>query len=183
MQNTLINLNIISKIRPNDKIFVNSDNFISIEYDSMFQGVLRFFYNNSRTKNINNLNNFYTATFGQIDDLINSKYLNVFISKLDLKKQYNKQNDTNFPIEHKCDLENENFIKIYNELYNINHSLTLSIHGLENLKKTYISDILASAKLDVIINDIESYIKKINKKLEHIDSIKRIILDENITLI
>ena len=47
----------------------------------------------------------------------------------------------------------------------------------ENLKKTYISDVLTSSKIDIIINNVEFHIKKINKKLKHIDSIKRAILD------
>jgi hypothetical protein len=184
MQNTLINLNIVSKIRPNDKIYVNTDNYISIEYDSMFQGFLRFIYNNSRNKNINNLNNFYSLTFNQIDDLLNSKYLNVFISKIDFRKSPNKHahhtdEKSNFPIEHRCDLENENFLKVYSDLMEINHYIKLSISGLENLKKTYVSDVLTTSKIDIIINNVEFHIKKINKKLEHIDSIKRSILEED----
>jgi hypothetical protein len=184
MQNTLINLNIVSKIRPNDKIYVNIDNYISIEYDSMFQGFLRFIYNNSRNKNINNLNNFYSLTFNQIDDLLNSKYLNVFISKIDFRKSSNKhinqsEEKTNFPTEHRCDLENENFLKVYSDLMEINHYIKLSISGLENLKKTYASDVLTTSKIDIIINNVEFHIKKINKKLEHIDSIKRSILEED----
>ena len=55
MQNILINLSIISKIKPNDKVFINSEHFISIEYDSIFQGIVRFFYNNSRIKTVNHL--------------------------------------------------------------------------------------------------------------------------------
>ena len=184
MQNTLINLNIVSKIRPNDKIYVNTDNYISIEYDSMFQGFLRFIYNNSRNKNINNLNNFYSLTFNQIDDLLNSKYLNVFISKIDFRKSPNKnihqsEDKSNFPIEHRCDLENENFLKVYSDLMEINHYIKLSISGLDNLKKTYVADVLTTSKIDIIINNVEFHIKKINKKLEHIDSIKRSILEED----
>lgn len=183
MQNILINLNIVSKIRPNDKIYINNDNFISIEYDSMFQGVLRFFYNNSRNKNINNLNNFYSLTFSQIDDLLNSKYLNIFISKSNFRNNKNKHTQHvderyDLPIEHRCDLENENFLKVYSDLTEINYYIKLSINGLENLKKTYNSDILTSSKIDIIINSVESIIKKINKKLEHIDLIKRNILDD-----
>ena len=184
MQNTLINLNIVSKIRPNDKIYVNTDNYISIEYDSMFQGFLRFIYNNSRNKNINNLNNFYSLTFNQIDDLLNSKYLNVFISKIDFRKSPNKnihqsEDKSNFPIEHRCDLENENFLKVYSDLMEINHYIKLSISGLDNLKKTYVADVLTTSKIDIIINNVEFHIKKINKKLEHIDTIKRSILEED----
>lgn len=180
MQNILINLNIISKIRPNDKIFINSDNFVSIEYDSMFQGMLRFLYNNSRVKNINNINNFYLSVFNQIDDLINSKYLNIKINFRKISNKHTNQVDdrSNFPIEHGCDLENENFLKVYSDLMEMNHYIKLSLGGLNNLKKTYSSDVLTSSKIDIIINNVEFNIKKINKKLEHIDSIKRVILDD-----
>ncbi len=159
---------------------MNVDNFISIEYDSMFQGLLRFFYNNSREKNINNINNFYFSVFNQIDDLINSKYLNIKndFRKSQIKNIHTEDDRSNFLIEHKCDLTNENFLKVYNELMEIQHYITLSINGLNNLKRTYNSDVLTSSKIDIIISNVEFNIKKINKKLEYIDSIKKIISND-----
>ena len=171
MQNILINLNIISKIKPGNKIFINNDNLINIEYDNVLQGLIRFFYNNSRNKTINNLDNFYLLAFNQIDNLINSKYLNI------------KNDKSNFLVECKYNLQNDDFLKIYTNLMEMNHYICLSIGGLNNLKKTYISDILTSSKIDIIINSIENFIKKINKKLEHIDNIKRTILNENEILV
>ena len=155
MQYILINLNIISKIKPNDKIYMNSDNYMSIEQDSAFQGIFRFIFNNSRTKNLNNLNYFYTSVYNCIDDTINSKYLLLC-------------NDN-----HNCDIENENFVNIYNNLIELNHYLKLSLIGLENLKKTYISDVVTISKLDIIINDAETYIKKIQKKIDYINDLKK----------
>ena len=166
MQNILINLNIISKIKPNDKIYMNTDNFMSIEHDTAFQGVCRFLFNNSRNKNINNLNCFYSTVYNHIDDIINSKYLL-------LTNKNGQLLDHLYINEHKCYLENENFINIYNNLVELNHYLKLSITGLENLKKTYISDVVTISKLDIIINDAESHIKKIHKKLENINDIKK----------
>lgn len=158
MQHILINLNIISKIKPNDKIYMNSDNYMSIEQDSAFQGIFRFIFNNSRTKNLNNLNYFYTSVYNCIDDTINSKYLLLC-------------NDN-----HNCDIENENFVNIYNNLIELNHYLKLSLIGLENLKKTYISDVVTISKLDIIINDAETYIKKIQKKIDYINDLKKSIV-------
>ena len=155
MQHILINLNIISKIKPNDKIYMNSDNYMSIEQDSAFQGIFRFIFNNSRTKNLNNLNYFYTSVYNCIDDTINSKYLLLCIDN------------------HNCDIENENFVNIYNNLIELNHYLKLSLIGLENLKKTYISDVVTISKLDIIINDAETYIKKIQKKIDYINDLKK----------
>jgi hypothetical protein len=147
MNSTLINLSIISKIKPNDKIYMNNDNFISIEYDSFLQGILRFVFNNSRVKNMNYLNNFYTSVYAYIDELINSKYLT---------------NNIN------CDHENENYTNAYNNLKEINQYIKASIHGLENLKQTYSPDIVTISKIDIIISKIETYIERIEKKLDNL---------------
>ena len=178
MQNILINLNIISKIKPNDKIYMNTDNFMSIEHDSVFQGLCRFLFNNSRNKNLNCLNSFYTSVYNHIDDIMNSKYL--ILSDKNGQLISDKTLDPNirnlYLLDHKCYLENDNFINIYNNLVEINHFLKMSITGLENLKKTYISDVVTVSKLDIIINDIEAHIKKINKKLDYIHDIKKTVM-------
>ena len=166
MQHILINLNIISKIKPNDKIFMNSDNYMSIEHDSAFQGIFRFIFNNSRNKNLNNLNYFYTSVYNCIDDTINSKYL--FLSD-----KNGQLIDNLYLLNHSCFLENESFINVYNNLVELNHYLKLSLTGLENLKKTYISDVVTISKLDIIINDAETYIKKVQKKIDSINDIKK----------
>ena len=166
MQHILINLNIIAKIKPNDKIYMNSDNFMSIEQDTAFQGLFRFLFNNSRNKNLNNLNYFYTSVYNYIDDTINSKYLLMSDKNVQLI-------DNLYLLNRNCFSENENFINIYNNLVEINHYLKLSLIGLENLKKTYISDVVTISKLDIIINDAETYIKKIQKKLDNINEIKQ----------
>ena len=76
IQNILINLNILSKIKPYDKIYMNKDNLITIEYNSILQGIFRFLYSNSREKNLTNLLTFYQTVYSLIDELLNSQYLN-----------------------------------------------------------------------------------------------------------
>jgi len=165
MQNILVNLDILSNIKPNDKIFMNTDNYISIEYDSVFQGLKRYFYNNSRAKNIDNLNNFYSIVYNYIDDTINSKYL--------ISSSVNKTNNL-CTLDHRCDFEDENFQSVYNNMVEINHYIKRSVNGLENLKKTYISDVVTVSKINIIINNIEIYIVKISKKIKNLDDFKRI---------
>lgn len=145
MNNIFVNLKIISKVKPNDKIYLNNDNFISIEYDSFLQGILRYIFKNSRSKNINNLNNFYCVVYSYIDELLNSKYLT-----------NNKE----------CDHQNENYINALNSLKEINTYIKSSINGLENLKETYINDIVTISKLDIIISKIETYVNRIDTKLD-----------------
>ncbi len=147
IQNILINLNILSKVKPYDKIYINKDNLITIEYNSIFQGIFRFIYNNSREKNLTNLITFYQSVYIIVDELLNSQYLNN--TKL---KNY---------ILEDCD----EFNKVYNNLQKINYYLELSLKGINNLKKTYNADIVTDSKLDIVINNTELYINKISKKI------------------
>lgn len=160
MQHILINLSIIAKIKPNDKIYINSENYIQLETDSIIQGIIRFLYNNSRAKNISNLSNFYNSVFGHVTDLINSKYLNL----------YSTNNELLINI---CDTENEQFTNVYNELNEIKHYISSSINGLDNLKQTYVSDILTVAKIDIIISNIETNVNKIANKLVNLKTHKK----------
>lgn len=147
IQNILINLNIISKIKPYDKIYINKDNLITIEYNSILQGFYRFFYNNSREKNLTNLLIFYQTVYSTIDDLLNSQYLNI-------------ENILNYIKE-----DNDEYNKVFSNLSKLKHYLLLSIDGINNLKKTYHGDIVTDSKLEIIINNCELYINKIGKKL------------------
>lgn len=151
LQNILINLNILSKIKPYDKIYINKDNLINIEYNSIFQGFFRLIYNNGREKNITNLNTFYDVVFNIIDEMLNSQYL-----------QLNNNLDT----------ENDDFIKTFTNLKKINFYLKSSLEGLNNLRKTYNYDIVTDSKLEIIINNIEVYLIKMDKKIENIDKHK-----------
>lgn len=139
MNNILTNLIIISKIKPDDKIYINSDNYISIEMNNNIQGIIRFLFGNSRHKNINSLIQFYELVWKYMDDTLNSRYL----------------------LEH----EDENYELTLNNLTELYEYSKKSIIGLENLKKTYSDDIVTSSKLDIIIGKLNSYIKKIDTKI------------------
>lgn len=147
IQNILINLNILSKIKPYDKIYMNKDNLITIEYNSILQGIFRFLYSNSREKNLTNLLTFYQTVYSIIDELLNSQYLN------------------NSSIKNFINLDNDEFNKVFNNLQKIHDYLDLSLIGIKNLKKTYNSDIVTDSKLDIIIANSELYISKISKKI------------------
>lgn len=161
MNNILVNLSIISKIKPNDKIYISSDNFVSIEHESFLQGILRFIYKNSREKNINNLNNFYSMVYVYIDELINSKYISFDNNKKSVKNILNVVNNAS----------DENYLTTYNNIKEIHKYIKASINGLENLKKTYSPDIVTVSKIDITINNINAYIKKMEMKIELLDSI------------
>ena len=66
---------------------------------------------------------------------------------------------------------NDEFNKVYNNLKKINHYLELSLSGIQNLKKTYNSDIVTDSKLDIILNNTELYNDKITKKINVVNNI------------
>lgn len=72
-----------------------------------------------------------------------------------------------------CDTENEQFTNVYNELNEIKHYISSSINGLDNLKQTYVSDILTVAKIDIIISNIETNVNKIANKLVNLKTHKK----------
>lgn len=148
LQNILINLNILSKIKPYDKFYIDNNNLITIEYNNFFQGLFRFLYNNGREKNINNLTNFYNTVFDLIDDILISPKLQLI--NID-------------------DLENDEFIKINTNINKIYFYLSSSMDGLNNLRTTYHNDIVSDSKLEIIIKNIESYLIKMKKKIEIIE--------------
>lgn len=155
----LINLNIISKIKPNDKIYFNSESLIELNTNSIFQGLIRLLLNNSRAKNINLLNNFYNSVFTHINEIINSKYLNLYVNNCDMLMKI-------------CNIEHEQFNIICNELIEIKHFISISINGLNNMKETYSDDILTISKLDIIISSIKTNINKIKNKLDSVKVVK-----------
>ncbi len=158
LQNILINLNILSKIKPYDKIYINADNLITIEYNSIFQGIYRFFYNNNRERNLTNLVIFYQTVYSTIDDLLNSQFLNT--------------TSDDSPIINYIKNDNDDYNKALSNLNKLKHYLEISTTGISNLKKTYHGDIVTDSKLDIIINNCEVYIEKINKKINQINNIK-----------
>ncbi len=150
MNNLYINLNIISKIKPNEKIYINSDGFISIEQSNMFQGIIRFIFNNSRSKSINNLSNFYNTLYIHINQLLSGTEL----------RNINKHNDSLIRMD--FNRLSNNTQSTLDSLGELLKYLQSSIMGLENLKKTYGGDVYIVSVLDLIIADVNTYIKKIN---------------------
>ena len=59
-------------------------------------------------------------------------------------------------------------------LKKLNFYLKASLEGLENLRKTYNYDIVTNSKLEIIINNIDSYLLKIDKKIENIEKMNNI---------
>jgi recombination DNA repair RAD52 pathway protein len=142
----ILDLKIISKIKPFDKVCVDNDT-IRID-NSYIQPIKRFLYNNSRITTIEYLENLDKNLTIEIEKYINE---NTTIS--------NASNESN--------ISNDSYKSYFNDtssniLINLSHDITLSLTGLINLKNTYSYDELVISKLEMLISNFELKTKKIS---------------------
>ena len=133
----ILNLKIISKIKANDKLLANN-NLLEIDSPHILQSVNRWYNNEGRAITIEKLNSILEGTFK--------------ITKILLENEKKNQ-------EEDKSLE-ENNSQIFQTLI---LEMKNSLVGLENLKKTYSEDILISSQLDLLINKLNTRIDKMSK--------------------
>lgn len=150
----LINLSIISKVSLDDKLYMNNEGYMSIENNTIFQGIFRFVFRNGRNKTISNLNNFYNSVFSYIDNVV---------PNMPNRKAYNALDDSESNLIGRFDFT-VNRDKDYG-LKTLMLYLKRSIAGIENLKETYNCDIVMSSKLEIILDNIRLYSDKLEKKI------------------
>jgi len=132
----ILNLKIISKIKENDKLLANKS-LLEIDSPHLFQSVNRWYNKENRNITIEKLNNILEGTF---------KITKILLEKEKGNKEEKSLEDNNSQIFQTLILEMKN-----------------SLVGLENLKKTYSEDILVSSQLDLLISKLSSRIEKMSK--------------------
>ena len=146
IDNTILNLKIISKIKENDKL--NSNNkIIEINQPHLLQGIERWYLNEGRTVTIEKLNQICENTFQITDELLVNERLNNVNSAINTNSNKHTTLD-----------ENNNQI-----FQSFIYEMTNSLLGLENLKKTYSNDILISSQLDLLLKKMNIRIEKMSK--------------------
>ena len=132
----ILNLKIISKIKENDKLLANKS-LLEIDSPHLFQSVNRWYNKENRNITIEKLNNILEGTF---------KITKILLEKEKDNKEEKSLEDNNSQIFQNLILEMKN-----------------SLVGIENLKKTYSEDILVSSQLDLLIDKLSSRIEKMSK--------------------
>lgn len=164
----LINLSIISKVALSDKIYISDTGFLSIENNTIFQGVIRFIFRNGREKTISNLKNFYDSVFAYID---NTLPLASHYHKKEVNRQRDGKDKANNPFDNEnCKLE---MLRTGDKDHNLKTLLIYlrkSMSGLENLRETYSSDIVMTSKLDIILDNVRLYVSRLEKKINSFDT-------------
>lgn len=138
LDSLVLNLKIISKIKPGYKISLKENNtMINDIYidNSYFQNFYRIFSDNSRENTINFLDVLDKEINTKIEELVkddNFNHTNMFLNSKE------------------------------NILLNLSHNLNLSLVGLNNLINTYEGDEYTISKIEMIINNFELKIRKIS---------------------
>ena len=138
IEDNLLNLKIISKIKENDKLS-SQEKIIKIDPPSLLQGVYRWMNAEGRSITMEKLTNIINESMLITEGLLKREKELKENEYLDLQEN-NSQIFQNFIIE-----------------------LTNSLLGLENLKKTYYEDINMMSKLDILLRKITTRIDKMTK--------------------
>ena len=145
LNSLLSSLQTIGSIKEYDKISINNDTII-LDEPTMFQGIRRYLYGDSREETITRFNNIITNMFKYIDNmLINPNNRNI---------SYEINDSLN--ISHVKNTNTDSLNKIVTNMQS-------AIKGIQNLKITYIGDETINSKLDLIITKLDNRLNKINK--------------------
>ena len=136
LDSLILNLKIISKLKPGYKLSVKDNNEIYID-TSYLQYIYRLFNDNSRDTTIKFLETLDTQITTKIEEIVQTN------------------NNNNMFLNSK-----------ENILLNLSHNLNLSLVGLNNLINTYSTDEYTIAKIELIINNFELKIRKISNILK-----------------
>jgi hypothetical protein len=142
----LINLKILSKIQKNGRISRSYDGIISLESDTYYQPVKRFISSDSRKQAVFEINSIITECIDTFSNILNSKYMNKMYSQTD------------------------EYIKGCENLTLLLEEFRLAKVGIDNLKFTYQNDPNVSSQLDIIILKMNTTLRDITQKLNHLQS-------------
>jgi hypothetical protein len=137
IEDNILNLKIISKIREGDKLLTQND-IIEIDKATVLQGVYRWMNSEGRQVTIKKLNDIVEDTIKITDHLFDNE-----------KKKLIK-----------CEELEENNSQLFQKFI---LEMTNSLLGLENLKKTYNGDITISAQIDILLGKLNIRIEKMSK--------------------
>ena len=137
IEDNILNLKIISKIKEGDKLLTQND-IIEIDQSNLLQGVYRWMHSEGRQVTIKKLNDIVEETIKITDYLFENEKKK--ITKNEVLEENNSQLFQKFILE-----------------------MTNSLLGLENLKKTYTGDITISAQIDILLGKLNIRIEKMTK--------------------
>ena len=144
----LLNLNIISQIRDNEKLSCPNTNSLSIDTSSsFFQPLSRFFRGDGRIKTIEIISKVVEDALIYTDQTLKNE-----LNKI---KNKNNKNESDYFYE-------DNSHILHRFLLN----MKTSIKGLENLRITYTYDVPIQSKITLLIEKLQMRVDKMDRLLK-----------------
>lgn len=148
-ESSILNLKIIAQIKRNGKLRKLSRGSITLEDENILVPFKRRLFADSRHQTMVDINSILNEAFSQ------SKLMT---SSLNLETDY----DTN-------DISDETRTTL-EKLTNLYREFCRSMVGLENLKSTYRDDVKMVAKIELVIEKVQSHLGEITRKLPFIEN-------------
>lgn len=151
MDNILLNLKIIGSIREKDRLSKDDNDILEIENNDSFQGVRRWWLGRSRRDTLNAIRKVIQGSFRITDATLDKeqsrrKTVPTFYQNSKGNQYFHEDNS--------------------NLLQRFLIEMTNSLRGLDNLKQTYSDDIAIHSEINILKEQLELRIKKINSILK-----------------
>ena len=151
IENILLNLKIIGSIREKDRLSKDTNNVLEIENNDTFQPVRRWWLGRSRRETLNSIRKVIQGSFTITDRTLDQEQS----KQKHTPTFYNNQNSNRYFHEDNSNLLQRFLIEMTN-----------SLRGLDNLKQTYNDDITIHSEINILKEQLELRIKKINSILK-----------------
>lgn len=149
LDNILIQLRIIAKLPNNAKISTSTSDPIAIDEESNYQYFKRRLFGDSKDQTLKVLNTLIDSINDISNGMLSSSYMNLSPSELSKQNNYKMS-------EHARNTE---------QLTMLAREMDNSLKGFANLSTTYKDDPTMSAKLEVIINKMQTQSRKIKSQI------------------
>ena len=143
IEDTILNMKIIGSIQKSDKLGTNDSNILEIENRDVFQGIRRWYMGRNRGETLGNIKTVINQSFDITDKTLS-----------------NERKGNTFTNERYFNEENSNLLQRF--LVEMNSACK----GLDNLKDTYSGDVKVTSEIDLLKDQLQIRIRKINSLLK-----------------
>lgn len=151
MDNILLNLKIIGSIREKDRLSKDENDVLEIENNDHLQGVRRWWLGRSRRETLNAIRKVIQGAFRITDSTLEQEQSR----RKTVPTFYRNKKGSQYFHEDNSNLLQRFLIEMTN-----------SLRGLDNLKQTYSNDVAIHSEINILKEQLELRIKKINSILK-----------------
>ena len=145
----LIELRVIARIGEGGRISTTGHSSVCIEQETLLQPFWRMISGDNREHAVKSITNTIAKAFDHTTSLMENELLHIPDDDCTVSQRNNKEAQTL-------------------ALRNLNKSLSDSIRGIANLCLTYKGDIVVVSKLEILMNEVETQVQKVQRFLDQL---------------